>query len=78
MEAGIIALILTILFISTLIRSTFGFGDALVAMPLLSLIIDIRLATPLVAVIALGIAFYIFLNSRKEIHFSEIKKGCPG
>lgn len=74
MEAGIIALILIVLFFSTLIRSTFGFGDALVAMPLLSLIIDIRLATPLVAVIALGIAFYIFLHSRKEIKFSEIKK----
>ena len=35
-------LVVAILFAGALTRSTFGFGEALVAMPLLSLIIDIK------------------------------------
>jgi uncharacterized membrane protein YfcA len=74
MEFNILLLILTILFFSSLVRSTFGFGDALVAMPLLALFIDIKTATPVVAIIALIIAAYIFVGSKNEIKFSEIKK----
>ena len=48
-SATIILAILSILFISTFIRSTLGFGDALLAMPLLTLIIGVQTATPLVA-----------------------------
>ena len=42
----------TILFLSTLTRSTLGFGDAVVAMPLLTLALGIRTAAPLVALVA--------------------------
>jgi hypothetical protein len=42
----------TILFLSTLTRSTLGFGDAVVAMPLLALALGIRTAAPLVALVA--------------------------
>src|SRR5688572_20382552 len=52
-------LILSILFISALTRSTFGFGDALVAMPLLVLFIGVRSATPLVALFSTTIALII-------------------
>ena len=38
-----------ILFISTFTRATFGFGDALIAMPLLVLVVGVQIATPLVA-----------------------------
>jgi uncharacterized membrane protein YfcA len=55
----LVLLILAILFLSTLTRSTFGFGDALVAMPLLTLIIGIHKATPLVALISATIALVI-------------------
>lgn len=52
-------LVLAILFISTLTRSTFGFGDALIAMPLLTLVTGIQTATPLVALISTTIALTI-------------------
>ncbi len=45
--------VLAVLFCSTLHRATFGFGDALIAMPLLSLFIAVELATPLVALVSL-------------------------
>ena len=38
--------ILAILFCSTLIRSTFGFGDAVVAMPLLVLLVGLKTTPP--------------------------------
>lgn len=60
-------LVLTILFISTLTRSTFGFGDALIAMPLLSLFLDVQIATPLVQLIASVIAFIIVGQSWRNI-----------
>ncbi|MGQ4810589.1 hypothetical protein NKDENANG_04068 [Candidatus Entotheonellaceae bacterium PAL068K] len=48
-----------ILFVSTLARATLGFGDALVAMPLLVLALGIRTAAPLVALVATTIALLI-------------------
>jgi len=62
-------LIGTILFISTFIRSAFGFGDAVVAMPLLSMIIGLQLATPLVAFIAVTISMIIVVKNHKHIDF---------
>ena len=48
-----------ILFAATLIRATFGFGDALVAMPLLALIMPLEIAAPLVAVVSAVIAAFV-------------------
>jgi uncharacterized membrane protein YfcA len=56
-------LVYIILFFSSFFRSTFGFGDALVAMPLLTLVIGLRSATPLVALIASTIALTILVRN---------------
>lgn len=50
------SLVLVTLFLSTVTRSALGFGDALVAMPLLTLLVGVRMATPLVALAASTIA----------------------
>ena len=63
-------LVLAIIFLSTFIRSALGFGDALIAMPLLALVIGIQVATPLVAMGASTIAFTILLKSWRKV---EIK-----
>ena len=55
----VILLTLLILFASALTRSTFGFGDALIAMPLLTLLVGVQTATPLVAFVGPTIAFTI-------------------
>lgn len=44
--------ILAVVFAAALVRATFGFGDALVGMPLLVLWIPLRTATPLMAFLA--------------------------
>lgn len=54
--------VLPIIFISAFIRSALGFGDALVAMPLLAMTISMTVATPLVAIIASTSAMLILLK----------------
>jgi uncharacterized membrane protein YfcA len=66
--------VLLILFLSTLVRSTFGFGDALVAMPLLALIIPIKIATPVVALIAPTIAISLLIKEWRHIDLKSTLK----
>ncbi|SEA71247.1 hypothetical protein SAMN05660420_02920 [Desulfuromusa kysingii] len=58
---------LAVLAFSTTIRSVFGFGDALIAMPLLAMILGLKTATPLVALIAFTIATIILLSTWRSL-----------
>ena len=60
--------ILAVIFFATLIRSTFGFGEALIAVPLLALIIPIRVAAPVAVLLSITIAAVIILQDWREIH----------
>ena len=71
MDFNLIILLLSIVFISTLTRSTFGFGDALIAMPLLALFMDIKTATPLIALIAFLIAISILIKNLHKVEFKS-------
>jgi uncharacterized membrane protein YfcA len=64
-------LVYLILLVSTLIRSTFGFGDALVAMPLLALVVGLQAATPLVALCASTIALTILLRNWRKVRIQS-------
>ena len=56
-----------ILFVSSLTRSTLGFGDSLLAMPLLALVLGIETATPVVALASSTIAMVITLRNWHKI-----------
>jgi uncharacterized membrane protein YfcA len=60
-------LVLGILFLSTFTRSALGFGDALIAMPLLAMIVGMKIATPLVALVAPTIALTILLRAWRQV-----------
>ncbi|MDH3598328.1 MAG: sulfite exporter TauE/SafE family protein [Candidatus Tectomicrobia bacterium] len=60
---------LGVLFISTLTRSTLGFGDALVAMPFLVIVLGLRTATPLVALVATLISAVILIRNWQIVDF---------
>lgn len=51
-------------------RSTFGFGDALLSMPLLTLLIGPQLAAPLFAVTSPVVGTMILLQDRGSVHWS--------
>ncbi|MGA2355623.1 MAG: sulfite exporter TauE/SafE family protein [Terriglobales bacterium] len=60
--------VLLILFIATLIRSAFGFGEALVAVPLLAFFIPLSVAAPLVVLVSITIASIVVIQDWKKIH----------
>lgn len=62
-----ILLVMTILFVSTFTRSTLGFGDALLAMPLLAITVGIQTATPLVAFVAATIAATMLIRHWHDV-----------
>jgi hypothetical protein len=60
--------ILVILFASTLIRSVFGFGEALIAVPLLAFFIPVRVAAPLAVLVSITIAAIVVVQDWRHIH----------
>ncbi len=71
MNEFIIIYVALILFISSLCRSALGFGDALIAMPMLSLFISVKIAAPVVAIIASIIAISIIAKNWKMIEVKD-------
>lgn len=63
-------LIFAILFVSALIHSTLGFGQALIAMPLLLMIVELKTATPLVAFALMTIGAVILLRNWRAVDVS--------
>jgi hypothetical protein len=60
-----------ILSVSTFVRGTLGFGNALLAMPLLALMLGIRVATPLVALSSFTIAMLMLLGNWRDVEFQS-------
>jgi len=55
-------------FIATLIRSAFGFGEALIAVPLLAFFIPLEVAAPLAVLVSITIASIVVVQDWREIH----------
>lgn len=65
--------IFLIALIATTFRSTFGFGEALIAVPLFSLFLSIEVAVPLTVLMSIAVAFVVVIQDYKQIHFSSVK-----
>ncbi|WP_175633157.1 sulfite exporter TauE/SafE family protein [Pedobacter ghigonis] len=72
MSAGpVIFAVSLIIFLATVFRSAFGFGESLVAVPLLALFMPIDLAVPLSVLVSVTIAGFVVVQDHKEIHFKS-------
>jgi len=60
--------VLVVVFLATLIRSTFGFGEALVAVPLLALCIPLKVAAPLAVLVSITIAAAVVAQDWRKVH----------
>ncbi len=72
-----LAIILCILFIAALANTTFGFGYPLIAMPLLTLFLDVQEAAPLVIVTTIIIATFILLREWSNVDVASLKRLLP-
>jgi uncharacterized membrane protein YfcA len=66
-----IFIFILIIMMSTALRSAFGFGNALIAMPLLILLLDIKIATPLVGLIGLITAVLMLLREGRQLELKD-------
>jgi uncharacterized membrane protein YfcA len=57
-----------ILFLATFIRSAFGFGEALVAVPLLALVMPVEVAAPVAVLVSITVAAVIVLQDWRHVH----------
>lgn len=60
--------VLFVVFVATLLRSAFGFGEALVAVPLLAFFIPLEIAAPLAVLISITIAGIVVAQDWRKIH----------
>jgi uncharacterized protein len=60
--------VLAVLFFATFIRSALGFGEALVAVPLLALVMPVQVAAPLAVLVSITVAVIVVLQDWRNVH----------
>lgn len=68
MPDAITVYVVAVIFVATLIRSTLGFGEALVSVPLLATRIPIRVAAPLAVLVSVIVAGVIVVQDWRHVH----------
>lgn len=63
--------ILTVIFIATVFRSAFGFGESLIAVPLLAIWLPLNIAVPLSVLISVTIAAIVVVQDWNKIHLKS-------
>jgi hypothetical protein len=62
---------MAIVFVATVIRSAFGFGEALIAVPLLVLCMPLQVAAPLAVLLSITIAAMVVAQDWRHIHLGS-------
>ncbi|MBS1603385.1 MAG: sulfite exporter TauE/SafE family protein [Bacteroidetes bacterium] len=65
--------LVAISFIATLVRSTFGFGESLVAVPLFALFVPLQVAVPLSVLISVLVALIVVIQDHRHIEVYSAK-----
>jgi uncharacterized membrane protein YfcA len=68
-DGWLIVWVLAVIFLATLIRSAFGFGEALVAVPLLALMMKVEVAAPLAVLVSITVAGVIVAEDWHKVQF---------
>src|SRR5215203_5649001 len=62
------AFVVAVFFLATLIRSAFGFGEALIAVPLLALVLPVKIAAPVAVLLSITIAAIVVAQDWRDVH----------
>ena len=60
--------VVAVLFLATFIRSAFGFGKALVAVPLLAMIMPVEAAAPIAVLVSITVAAVVLVQDWRKVH----------
>jgi uncharacterized protein len=61
--------VITVIFVATLVRSALGFGEALLAVPLLAMVLPVEVAAPLAVLVSITIAGMVLAQDWRHAHF---------
>jgi len=70
-DGWLIVWVLAVIYLATLIRSAFGFGEALVAVPLLALLLPVEVAAPLAVLVSVTVAAVIVVEDWRKVHLGS-------
>jgi hypothetical protein len=62
-------LVVAVLFGATLLRSALGFGEALIAVPLLSFVMPVKVAAPVAVLVSITVAAVVVAQDWRHVHF---------
>ena len=60
--------VILVLFLATLVRSAFGFGEALISVPLLAFVMPIEVAAPTAVLVSITVALVIVIQDWRRVH----------
>jgi uncharacterized membrane protein YfcA len=63
--------VVAVVFLATLVRSTFGFGEALVAVPLLALLLPVEVAAPLATLLSITVAAVVVVQDWRKVQLGS-------
>lgn len=66
--------VLAILFLATFIRSAFGFGEALIAVPLLAFVMPVDTAAPIAVLVSITVAVIAVVQDWRHIQFRSARR----
>ena len=76
------AYVVVVIFVATLIRSTFGFGEALIAVPMLALRLPVKIAAPLAVLVSTVVAGVVVVQDWRHMELRSaiglILSALPG
>src|SRR3954454_12577384 len=63
--------VLAVIFLATLVRSALGFGEALIAVPLLALVIPVEIAAPLAVLVSITVAGAVLVQDWQHVRLGS-------
>lgn len=66
LETNVVCIVIALMFLYTFVGICAGFGGGLTTMPLVTLMLPVKMATPLSVIVGTAIALYATWLSRKE------------
>lgn len=60
--------VLAVIFVATVVRSGFGFGEAIIAVPLLAFVMPAKVAVPLAAIVSITVAVIVLAQDWRKVH----------
>lgn len=68
------AFVVVVFFAATLVRSALGFGEALIAVPLLAFVLPVKVAAPVAVLISIVVAAVVVAQDWRHVHVRSASK----